>query len=171
MASNAENVSIWWRHHGIVDTVADEVIITISCCTCYHLSSLFVVSGHVQSYPASPLVAFSQISPLSCSTVSSLSCCPFSYISSFVHSWGNYLPLFKWCRIRYCLMFYSDSYSPFPDDKVHGANMGPTWVLSAPDGPHVGPMNHTNRVLLSYGDTLNVSSCTIVTHPVSTPFT
>ena len=29
----------------------------------------------------------------------------------------------------------------FPDKKVHGANMGPTWVLSAPDGPHVGPMN------------------------------
>ena len=28
-----------------------------------------------------------------------------------------------------------------PDSKVHGANMGPTWVLSAPDGPHIGPMN------------------------------
>ena len=28
-----------------------------------------------------------------------------------------------------------------PDNKVHGANMGPTWVLAAPDGPHVGPMN------------------------------
>ena len=28
-----------------------------------------------------------------------------------------------------------------PDSKVHGANMGPTWVLSALDGPHVGPMN------------------------------
>ena len=28
-----------------------------------------------------------------------------------------------------------------PDNKVHGAHMGPTWVLSAPDGPHVGPMN------------------------------
>ena len=28
-----------------------------------------------------------------------------------------------------------------PDSKVHGANMRPTWVLSAPDGPHVGPMN------------------------------
>ena len=28
-----------------------------------------------------------------------------------------------------------------PDSKVHGANMGHTWVLSAPDGPHVGPMN------------------------------
>ena len=28
-----------------------------------------------------------------------------------------------------------------PDNKVYGANMGPTWVLSAPDGLHVGPMN------------------------------
>ena len=29
-----------------------------------------------------------------------------------------------------------------PDSKVHGANMGPTWVLPAPDGPHVGHKNH-----------------------------
>ena len=28
-----------------------------------------------------------------------------------------------------------------PDSGVHAAIMGPTWVLSAPDGPHVGPMN------------------------------
>ena len=28
-----------------------------------------------------------------------------------------------------------------PDSKVHGANMGPTWVLLAPGGTHVGPMN------------------------------
>ena len=34
----------------------------------------------------------------------------------------------------------------FPDNKVHGANMGPTWVLSAPDGPHVGPINLAIRV-------------------------
>ena len=33
-----------------------------------------------------------------------------------------------------------------PDSKVHGANMGPTWVLSAPDGPHVGLMNFAIRV-------------------------
>ena len=32
-----------------------------------------------------------------------------------------------------------------PDSKIHGANMGPTWVLSAPDGPHVGPMNFAIR--------------------------
>ena len=36
----------------------------------------------------------------------------------------------------------------YPDKKVHGANMGPTWVLSAPDGPHVGPMNLAIRVCL-----------------------
>ena len=29
----------------------------------------------------------------------------------------------------------------YPDSKGHGANMGPTWVLSAPDGPHVSPWN------------------------------
>ena len=27
------------------------------------------------------------------------------------------------------------------DTKVHGANVGPTWVLSAPDGTYVGTMN------------------------------
>ena len=30
-----------------------------------------------------------------------------------------------------------------PDSKAHGANMRPTWVLSSPGGPHVGPMNLT----------------------------
>ena len=28
-----------------------------------------------------------------------------------------------------------------PYSKVYGANMGPISVLSAPDGPHVGPRN------------------------------
>ena len=32
----------------------------------------------------------------------------------------------------------------------NGANMGPTWVLSAPDGPHVGPMNLAIRVQLEH---------------------
>ena len=38
-----------------------------------------------------------------------------------------------------------------PASKVHGANMGPTWVLSAPDGSHVGPMNLAIRDVMSYG--------------------
>ena len=28
-----------------------------------------------------------------------------------------------------------------PKSQVHGTNMGPTWVLSATCGPHVGPIN------------------------------
>ena len=35
--------------------------------------------------------------------------------------------------------FVRDNHAP--DSKVHVANMGPTWVLTAPGGPHVGPMN------------------------------
>ena len=34
-------------------------------------------------------------------------------------------------RETYCLY----TKNPCPDSKVHGANMGPTWVLVAPDGP------------------------------------
>ena len=40
--------------------------------------------------------------------------------------------------------FQSEGITDFinnPDSKVHGANIRPTWVLLAPDGPHVGPMN------------------------------
>ena len=33
-----------------------------------------------------------------------------------------------------------------PDSKVHGDNMGPAWVLSVRDVPHVGPMNPAIRV-------------------------
>ena len=35
----------------------------------------------------------------------------------------------------------------YPDIKLHGANLGPTWVLSVPDGPLVGPMNLAIRVI------------------------
>ena len=28
-----------------------------------------------------------------------------------------------------------------PESKVNGANMGPSWVLSAPGGPHVDRIN------------------------------
>ena len=38
----------------------------------------------------------------------------------------------------------------YPDNKVHGANMGPTWVLSTPVGPHVGPMDIAIRVVPRY---------------------
>ena len=39
---------------------------------------------------------------------------------------------------------------PYPDSKVNGANMGPTWVLSAPRGSHVGLMNLAICVCVPY---------------------
>ena len=47
-----------------------------------------------------------------------------------------------------------------PDSKVHGANMGPTWVLSAPDGPHVGLMNLAIRVIMQAYGSQNYRRCT-----------
>ena len=43
----------------------------------------------------------------------------------------------------------------YPDSKVHGANMEPTWVLWAPGGPQVGPI----------GLAVRVSICLCVTQP------
>ena len=37
-----------------------------------------------------------------------------------------------------------------PDNTVHEAHMEPTWDLSAPDGPHVGPMKLAIRDSLHY---------------------
>ena len=36
----------------------------------------------------------------------------------------------------------------FTDSKVHGANMGPNWVLLAPDGPHFGPINLAITIIM-----------------------
>ena len=38
----------------------------------------------------------------------------------------------------------------YPESKVHGANMGLSWVLVAPDGLHVGHMNLALMVLKLY---------------------
>ena len=55
--------------------------------------------------------------------------------------------LSSFCQKHVSIVTKSNFYrNPYPDSKVHGANMGPTWVLSALDGPHVGPMNLAIRV-------------------------
>ena len=36
----------------------------------------------------------------------------------------------------------------YPDSKVHRANMGPTWVLLAPDGPHVPCYQGTDKMVV-----------------------
>ena len=58
----------------------------------------------------------------------------------------NMIPMqMKLFKLSYVLHFCY-----YPDSTVHGANLGPTWVLSAPDGPHVGPMNLAIRVVIQY---------------------
>ena len=52
----------------------------------------------------------------------------------------------------------------YQDNKVHGAHMGTAWVLSAPDGPHVGPINLAIRVALSW---LIVSQSTMESNTVA----
>ena len=50
--------------------------------------------------------------------------------------------------------------SVIPASKVHGANMRPTWVLSAPDGPYVGPMNLAIRDgITNSGRNLSLWTC------------
>ena len=44
-----------------------------------------------------------------------------------------------------------------PDSKVRGANTWSTWVLSAPDGPRVGPTNLAIREMSSLVDVIPVN--------------
>ena len=62
--------------------------------------------------------------------------------------WNGYHLTANWALSQYKdrlsvygILIFSVGIPTLPDSKVHGANMGPTWVLSAPDGPHVGHMN------------------------------
>ena len=48
----------------------------------------------------------------------------------------------KWMDIRNVLTYNQNC--GYPDNKFHGANMGPTWGQQDPGGPHIGPMNFAN---------------------------
>ena len=56
----------------------------------------------------------------------------------------------------------------YPDSKVHVADMGPTWVLPAPDGPHIGPMSLAIRGSLCTSCQLGLPGCVLVLSPVNT---
>ena len=76
--------------------------------------------------------------------------CKSYYTYTFNAPFGNFPTL---CYVAKMLLLYMIiicrnrfSEKTYPDSKVHGTNMGPTWVLSAPDRPHVGPINLAIRV-------------------------
>ena len=72
------------------------------------------------------------------------------------YSLGTILTVF--ITNKSCSTILPDSNNNNPDSKVHGASMRPTWVLSAPDGPHVSPMILAIRKLLAM--VLHGVSCT-----------
>ena len=65
------------------------------------------------------------------------------------------------CRGRWVQTLHEMLMATYSDSKVHMAHMGPTWVLSAPGGPHVGPMDLAIRVT-----TVSIR-VTTVSYPVS----
>ena len=64
-------------------------------------------------------------------------------------------------RLSYLINYVTDNgqvaQGVIPGRKVHGASMGPTWVLSAPDGPHFGPMNLANTDVMIGHDNISFS--------------
>ena len=74
------------------------------------------------------------------------------------------------CQDRCGILWLKQSIT---DSKVHGANMGLTWVLSAPDVPHVGPMNLAIRdgIWSSYRSELIVYLCSFHIIPRDYDFT
>ena len=58
-----------------------------------------------------------------------------AFVSQITHNWTICSKAYSgWQQGK-----YQSSMSLHPDSKVHGANMGPTWVLSVPDGPMLAP--------------------------------
>ena len=59
-----------------------------------------------------------------------------------VHSMGKIVCVkFQRGPLKFHTKYLAHTLRYIPDSEVHGANIGPTWVLSAPAGPHVDPMN------------------------------
>ena len=80
----------------------------------------------------------------------------------------------KWKCIRHVILSYAMSTIPsntniynILDRMVHGVNMGPTWVLSAAYGPHVGPMNLAIRdSIISHSVDINNIECLVNWHAI-----
>ena len=65
-------------------------------------------------------------------------CTPYTNMEIWITEWVKNHIHYQVCKT---INKFPDFKDFIPDSNVHGANMGPTWVLSSPGGPHVGPMN------------------------------
>ena len=86
------------------------------------------------------------------------------------HWWNKSNDLFWICHRNDVCPWHKNNFPIIhhgtPDSKVHGANMGPTWIMSATDGPHIGPMNLAIRDSISHDGytTLLCFPCDSCTH-------
>ena len=63
-----------------------------------------------------------------------------SVYCKFQNGWlSTFICILAWMNSTAYIYIYIYIYT-YPGNKVQRANMGPIWVLSAPDGPHVGPI-------------------------------
>ena len=119
---------MWWRHHAVT-------LIWISMSAIWKFFRQEILSSYFKSLQ--PITAMTNDHPnilihLPLDCLFSSLCRMKSKETSQLH-----IISFLW----------RESTGDCPDSKVHGANMGPTWVLSAPAGPHVGPINLAIRVV------------------------
>ena len=66
---------------------------------------------------------------------------PTTNVSSLAKADGDAMGMIKDLQMKIQIVPVWATLLASPHSKVHGANMGPTWVLSAPDGSHVDIMN------------------------------
>ena len=67
--------------------------------------------------------------------------CPLFHARPFLKISWKYVPACSRNGANSQLDTQTNGDENIPDRKVHGANIGPTWALSAPGEPHVGHMN------------------------------
>ena len=152
-ASYAENVSIWWRHHGLLPVATTHGICESSHnFHHFHFNLIFVMRKKK--------IQICWVAILSFRIWEEIFHTPRRYRIMWYLCWVSLLwktpCLNEWeinkqtnFSIAYIYAYQltierSSNILPrgtILDNKVHGANMGPIWDRQDPGGPHVCPMN------------------------------
>ena len=109
---------------------------------------------------------------------------PVSGADNFLNYCIDGIPPCKWCLHLNAFKYFGEKHSAsritnrtiklwfaypvisplieVPDSKVHGASMGATWVLSAPDGPHVGFMGFLHQTTYCKSAYIEIHCCRVL---------
>ena len=144
-ATNAENVSIWWRHHALDlneltvrpfgNNVTNTKIIIFDKFQHFPLKTCLHIDTLVQERRKSIANALGLHLP--CTNLS-------IHVYDLWHTCYHFLCMGE-CTVRNSIIFAPKNLywqkRNSPDSKVHGVNMGPIWGRQDPGGAHVGLMN------------------------------